>query len=171
MPWVFCFPIKWGSRGTERHNKLPMATVLELILDLCYSRPQLSQLSSKRWGWLTWEICALVMWKTAKALCAVVGADAGFPNRINECRRGRPAGRLIQPVEVLSGVSYSDPQGLQAVEILFRIWQQEVCQSQRSAFHCCFFVFSVPFGAKFSQRFLSVFLASISPATCSVPGI
>lgn len=79
MPWVFCFPIKWGSRGTERHNKLPMATVLELILDLCYSRPQLSQLSSKRWGWLTWEICALVMWKTAKALCAVLwGQTQGF---------------------------------------------------------------------------------------------
>lgn len=117
------------------------------------------------------DLCSGHVEDSQSTLCSSVGADAGFPNRINECRRGRPAGRLIQPVEVLSGVSYSDPQGLQAVEILFRIWQQEVCQSQRSAFHCCFFVFSVPFGAKFSQRFLSVFLASISPATCSVPGI
>lgn len=93
----------------EVYNKLSMATVLELILDLCSSGPQLSQVTQRdedSWPGKSglWS-CGRQPKDPAQFFCG----DKCRASRVSECRRGRTAGGFILPVGVLSDVSYSDP--------------------------------------------------------------
>ena len=71
----------------------PISTALELILDLCFSKLQLS----KRWAWFTWRTGVLIMEKATSGCCPVLlwgqtwVSEQGYPGEEEQMDRWTPA--------------------------------------------------------------------------------